>query len=60
MLPALKSFVSDANITQRPVSASLFREKTVINDPDDALRELTYLNTYIAILMPAAKRLRRT
>ena len=60
MLPALKSFVSDAIITQRPVSASLFREKTVLNYPDDALRELTYLNTYIAILMPAAKRLRRT
>ena len=40
MLPALESFVSDAIITQRPVSASLFREKTVINYPNNALREL--------------------
>lgn len=40
MLPALESFVSDAVITQRPVVASLFREKTVINYPKNALREL--------------------
>ena len=40
MLPALESFVSDAIITQRPVAASLFREKTVINYPNNALREL--------------------
>ena len=40
MLPALESFVGDAIITQRPVSASLFREKTVINYPKNALREL--------------------
>lgn len=40
MLPALESFVSDAIITQRPVVASLFREKTVINYPNNALREL--------------------
>ena len=40
MLPALESFVSDAVITQRPVPVSLFREKTVINYPNNALREL--------------------
>lgn len=40
MLPTLESFVSDAIITQRPVVASLFREKTIINYPDNALREL--------------------
>ena len=40
MLPALESFVSDAIITQRPVAVSLFREKTVINYPNNALREL--------------------
>ncbi len=40
MLPALESFVSDAIVTQRPVSVSLFREKTVINYPNNALREL--------------------
>lgn len=40
MLPALESFVNDAIITQRPVAASLFREKTVINYPNNALREL--------------------
>lgn len=40
MLPALESFVGDAIITQRPVAASLFREKTVINYPNNALREL--------------------
>lgn len=40
MLPALESFVGDAIMTQRPVVASLFREKTVINYPNNALREL--------------------
>ena len=40
MLPSLESFVSDAIITQRPVAASLFREKTIINYPKNALREL--------------------
>ncbi len=40
MLPALESFVSDAIIMQRPVAASLFREKTIINYPNNALREL--------------------
>ena len=40
MLPVLESFVSDAIITQRPVTASLFREKTIINYPKNALREL--------------------
>ena len=40
LLPALESFVSDAIITQRPVAVSLFREKTVINYPNNALREL--------------------
>lgn len=40
MLPELEQFVSNAVITQRPVSVSLFREKTVINYPNNALREL--------------------
>lgn len=40
MLPALESFMSDAIVTQRPVAVSLFREKTVINYPNNALREL--------------------
>ena len=40
MLPMLESFVSDAIVTQRPVAISLFREKTVINYPNNALREL--------------------
>ena len=40
MLPKLESFVRDAIVTQRPVTASLLREKTVINYPDGALREL--------------------
>ena len=40
LLPALESFVSNAIITQRPVAVSLFREKTVINYPNNALREL--------------------
>ena len=40
LLPSLESFVADAIITQRPVAVSLFRERTVINYPNDALREL--------------------
>ena len=40
MLPQLESFVRDAIVTQRPVTASLLREKTIINYPDGALREL--------------------
>lgn len=40
LLPALETFVSAAIITQRPVPVSLFREKTVINYPNNALREL--------------------
>ena len=40
MLPMLESFVSDAIVTQRPVAISLFREKTIINYPNNALREL--------------------
>lgn len=32
--------VSDAIITQRPVASTLFREKTIINYPNNALREL--------------------
>ena len=40
MLPALESFVKDGIITQRPVPESLFREKTVWNYPDGAIREL--------------------
>ena len=40
MLPALESFVNDAIITQRPVAASLFREKSIINYPNNALKEL--------------------
>ena len=40
MLPILESFVSDAIIMQRPVAVSLFREKTIINYPNNALREL--------------------
>ena len=40
MLPQLESFMRDAIVTQRPVTASLLREKTVINYPDGALREL--------------------
>lgn len=40
MLPVLESFVNDAIITQRPVAASLFREKNIINYPNNALREL--------------------
>ena len=40
VLPQLESFVQDAIVTKRPVSASLLREKTLINYPDGALREL--------------------
>ena len=40
MLPALESFVKDGIITQRPVPESLFREKTVWNYPEGAIREL--------------------
>ena len=40
MIPALESFVTDAIVTQRPISVSLFKEKTVINYPNNALREL--------------------
>jgi len=40
MLPALESFVKDAIVTQRPVPVTLFREKTVVNYPNAALREL--------------------
>ena len=40
LLPELELFVSNAIITQRPVAISLFREKVVINYPNNALREL--------------------
>lgn len=40
MLPILESFVKDAIITQRPVPESLFRERTVWNYPEGAIREL--------------------
>lgn len=40
MLPSLESFVKDAIITQRPVPESLFRERTVWNYPEGAIREL--------------------
>ena len=40
MLPTLESFVKDAIITQRPVPESLFRERTVWNYPEGAIREL--------------------
>ena len=40
MLPELESFVENAIVTQRPVAVSLFREKTVVNYPNKALREL--------------------
>lgn len=40
MLPTLESFVRDAIITQRPVPESLFRERTVWNYPEGAIREL--------------------
>ena len=40
MLPQLESFVRDALVTARPVSISMLREKTLLNYPDLALREL--------------------
>ena len=40
LLPELETFVDNAIITQRPVAATLFREKTIINYPNNALREL--------------------
>lgn len=40
MLPALESFVRDGIITQRPVPETLFRERTVWNYPEGAIREL--------------------
>ena len=40
LLSELELFVSNAIITQRPVAISLFREKAVINYPNNALREL--------------------
>ena len=40
MIPALESFVNNAVMIQRPVSISLFKEKTLINYPEMALREL--------------------
>jgi len=40
MLPRLESFMRDAIIKERPVSVSLFREKSVFNYPNEALREL--------------------
>lgn len=40
MLPILESFVRDGIITQRPVPESLFRERTVWNYPEGAIREL--------------------
>lgn len=40
MLPELESFVENAITTQHPITDSLFREKTVINYPNNVLREL--------------------
>ena len=40
MLPSLESFVRDGIITQRPVPETLFRERTVWNYPEGAIREL--------------------
>ena len=40
MIPALETFVNNAIMVQRPVAVSLFKEKTVINYPEKALREL--------------------
>lgn len=40
MLPRLESFAIDAVVNQRPVAVSMFREKTVTNYPQAALREL--------------------
>lgn len=36
----MEAFVKDAIVTQRPVPETLFREKTVVNYPQAALREL--------------------
>ena len=40
MLPELEAFVENAIVTRRPVTESLFKERTVINYPHKALREL--------------------
>lgn len=40
MLPSLESFVRDGIITQRPIPETLFRERTVWNYPEGAIREL--------------------
>ena len=40
MLPQLENFVKNAVVTARPVPISMLREKTVLNYPDLALREL--------------------
>ena len=40
MLPELELFVENAIVMQHPVAVSLFREKTIVNYPDEALREL--------------------
>ena len=40
LLPRLESFVADAIVMQRPEEVSLLREKTIMNYPGAALREL--------------------
>ena len=40
LIPTLELFVNNAIMVQRPVAVSLFKEKTVINYPEKALREL--------------------
>lgn len=40
VLPELEAFVENAIVTRRPVTESLFKERTVINYPHKALREL--------------------
>ena len=40
LLPKLESFVREAIITQSPIPETLFREKTVWNYPEGAIREL--------------------
>lgn len=40
MLPELENFVKNAVVTARPIPISMLREKTVLNYPDLALREL--------------------
>ena len=40
MLPQLENFVKNAVVTARPIPISMLREKTVLNYPDLALREL--------------------